>query len=112
MIKTKCIHDNPRKEDGTRICIMRYIRPSYRFDEWIIELSPSEFLLSLYRKSQIDWDSFEKMYINEMKSPDKIIIIDNLKNRSFKGETITLLCCEHDDSKCHRRLLKDIINNG
>jgi len=107
MIKTKCIYSKPEKEDGARICVMRYIKPSYKFDEWIIELAPSGFLLSLYKKSQIDWKTFEFMYINEMRT--KTTIINNLRDRSVNGETITLLCCEYEDSKCHRRLLKDII---
>jgi uncharacterized protein YeaO (DUF488 family) len=109
MIKTKCIFDPPCKNDGTRICVMRYVKPFYKYDEWSIILSPSEFLLNMYRRLDITWDTFERMYKKEMENADKQSLIKGLRERSLKGEIITLLCWEKEDTKCHRRLLKELI---
>lgn len=35
--------------------------------------------------------------------------IKELSRRSKEGEVITLLCFEHSDEKCHRRLVKGLI---
>lgn len=109
MIKTKCIFELPKKEDGTRICVMRYKKPFYKYDEWLVDLSPSEFLLNLYRTNDIDWKMFSFMYDKEMREKNKVSLIKSLRERSDGGEIITLLCWEKEDSKCHRRLLKELI---
>lgn len=109
MIKTKSILDRPSVNDGTRICVMRYIKPFYIYNEWIIDLAPSKLLLSMYRNGDIDWEGFETLYNKEMDSKTKMTIIKSLRKRSDDGEIITLLCWEKNDSKCHRRLLKGLI---
>ena len=51
-----------------------------------------------------------KRYLKEME--DKKELVKVLKGRSDGGEVITLLCWEKDDKFCHRRLLKDLIENS
>jgi len=109
MIKTKCIFESSSKDDGTRICVMRYKKPFYEYDEWLVDLSPSEFLLGLYRNNNIGWETFSSMYCKEMKNKNKLSLIKSLRERSDRGEIITLLCWEKEDFKCHRRLLKELI---
>ena len=109
MIKTKSILDPPSKDDGTRICVMRYVKPFYKYDEWLVDLAPSKYLLDSYRQYDITWEDYVPIYIEEMKAPSKVRLIDSLRERSNNGEVITLLCWEKDDSKCHRRLLKELI---
>ncbi len=109
MIKIKSILDKKSKEDGLRICVMRFVKNFYDYDEWIKELAPSIGLLNDYRNRKIDWSEYEKRYINEM--GDKKQLVKELKNKS-KFEVITLLCWERDDRFCHRRLLKKLIENS
>jgi len=109
MIKTKSILSPSSKEDGTRICVMRYIKPFYKYDEWLLDLAPSEYLLNSYRQYNITWEDYIPSYIEEMKKPNKERLIDSLRERSNNGEVITLLCWEKCDDQCHRRLLKELI---
>lgn len=108
MIKTKSILAKESVDDGTRICVMRWVRGFYKYDKWIKDLAPSPALLKSYMKYK-NWDLFEPSYKCEMK--DKQSLIRDLKERSDGGEIITLLCWEKTDDCCHRRLLKELIEN-
>ena len=77
-----------------------------RYNEWKTEFAPSEALLRSYKRKEIDWNEYEKRYVKEMEA--KIPALKEFAERSRK-EVITLLCAEHTDEKCHRRLLKNIL---
>lgn len=109
MIKTKSILAPTSEEDGTRICVMRSVRGFYKYDEYMKDLSPSQSLLKSYQNKKITWEQYEKLYNEEMKFKKQRI--KELKDRSDKGETITLLCWEKTDECCHRRLLKELIED-
>lgn len=112
MIKTKSVYcDKIKKEDGTRILVMRsWCRPlskeKAKIDEWKKELAPTKELLDDINNRRIDWPTYEKRYIEEMKSQKESI--KKLAERA-KTETITLLCKEPTDECCHRRLFKELI---
>jgi uncharacterized protein YeaO (DUF488 family) len=108
VIRTKSILGNRCREDGVRVCVMRFVRDSYDYDEWIRDLAPSIALLNDYRDKRIDWDEYEKRYMREMEGRKELI--QELKKRSDSGEVISLLCWEWDDRFCHRRLLKKLID--
>ena len=105
MLKSKSIQFPRAKDDGVRICVMRFVRSYYDFDEWYKELAPSITLLNDYKNKKILWQEYEKRYLEEIK--DKSSLLQKIKDLSEKGD-VTLLCCEKEDEFCHRRLL---INN-
>lgn len=104
MIKTKSIQEKSSHSDGRRISVMRFPKGSY--DEEYRDLAPSIGLLMNYKKKKIDWNEYEKRYDEEMKP--KKDLLKELAERA-KKETLTLLCFEKTDEKCHRRLLKTLI---
>jgi len=106
MIKTKSIQEKIEASDGKRISVMRFSKGSY--DEECRELAPSINLLMNYKKKKIDWPEYEKRYYEEMKP--KRHLIRELADRA-KKEILTLLCFEKTDEQCHRRLLKNLIEN-
>ena len=110
MIKVKSILDKKNKDDGVRICVMRFVKSFYKYDEWLRDLATSIELLNDYRKKGIDWSEYERRYFLEMEKKKELI--KELKKRSDEGEMITLLCWERDDKFCHRRLLKNLIENS
>ena len=110
MIKVKSILDRRSEDDGVRVCVMRFVKSFYDYDEWLRELAPSIELLNDYRKRRIDWNEYERRYFKEMETKKELI--KELRKRSDDGEVISLLCWEKDDSFCHRRLLKDLIENS
>ena len=109
MIRTRSVLEKKSEDDGTRICVMRFVRDSHDFDERLRDLAPSKELLNDYRKKKIPWSEYEKRHLQEMEQHSELI--RELKKRSDEGEVITLLCWEKDDSFCHRRLLKELIEN-
>jgi len=110
MIKIKSILDKKSEDDGVRICVMRFVKSFYDYDEWLRDLAPSIELLNDYRNKKIDWSEYEKRYLKEMENKKELI--SELKKRSDNGEVISLLCWEKDDRFCHRRLLKNLIENS
>ncbi|NCN03609.1 MAG: DUF488 domain-containing protein [Candidatus Pacebacteria bacterium] len=108
MLKTKSIEKRSSKKDGFRVCVMRRIRPEYKFDIWMPVISPSEKLLQKYViDKEIRWDEFKPLFKEEL-----------LKNRYFvqvlaamsQQKTVTLLCVEEDHSTCHRSIITDLIS--
>lgn len=88
---------------------MRFVKSFYDYNEWLRDAAPSINLLNDYRYKRINWDEYEQRYLKEME--DNKELIKELRKRSDEGEIITLLCWEKDDRFCHRRLLKNLINN-
>lgn len=119
-VKTKRWCDPTEKDDGYRLLVCRYRPRGVRkdaesWDGWCAELGPSrELHAEVYGKQgqAIPWSEFSQRYLQEMKSQDELI--GELAKLVAEGKTITLLCssaCE-DESRCHRTLLKQLIENS
>ncbi len=112
MIKTgKTVYESPDPSDGTRILVMtlwpRGVKRE-RIDEWRKELGCSRSLIQDWKSGRISWEELRDRYFDEMKSPEKRAMIRQLAQRAEKG-TITLLCTDKDETRCHRSLLKELI---
>ncbi len=109
MIRTARIYDPPSPDDGYRLLVMRFWPRGVRkdaVDAWAKELGPSAELLRAYRAGQIDWEEFASRYRAEVgESRD---LLEDLSRRA-RGGTVTVLCGCQDDSRCHRTLLKAIV---
>ena len=118
-IRTKKWNDPPSPDDGTRIFVARYWPRGLRkgeepWDEWLIQLAPSrELHAAWYGKrglGPISLDEYTKQYRQEMESQQEAI--GRLARRLLNGETLTLLCYCADPTKCHRTLLKSMIEKA
>jgi uncharacterized protein YeaO (DUF488 family) len=75
-------------------------------DAWDRDLGPSLSLLRRYRQGGVDWEAYRKEYEAEMKEkPEKLRA---LAQRAAEG-TVTLLCACRDESRCHRSVLKRLV---
>lgn len=108
-IKTKSIYEAEGPDEGYKLLIMRIwprgIRKD-RFDEWDKDLAPSPALLKDWLKKVIPFTEFRARYIKEMESQKEKI---KALARRAKKETITLFCHEREDTYCHRKMLKELI---
>jgi uncharacterized protein (DUF488 family) len=59
-------------------------------------------MLSSYRKKEIDWDTYESMYLDLIKERD---VASKLRPEEY--ESACLLCSEDTAHMCHRRLLAE-----
>jgi uncharacterized protein YeaO (DUF488 family) len=117
MIRTRRWNDPTQKGDGTRILICRY-RPrgvkkaDETWDEWVPDLGPSrELHHQVYSDEGLPWSDYKRRYLHEMKEAKPAFFIRALRERVKSGEAITLLCSSHctDENRCHRSLLKELI---
>lgn len=119
-IRTRRWNDPATSGDGERVLVCRY-RPrglpksKETWDVWIPALGPSRELHAAFwgkRGPPIGWPEYRKRYLAEMK--EQRARIDELGEKVRKGETITLLCSSActDESRCHRTLLKALIEEA
>lgn len=118
MIKTKRIYDPKEDSDGTRILITRKWprgQKKDRFDEWIKDLSPEEDTLNKWedsKRSEEDWKRYSVKFYPQMKESKAVDKIEELRQRSKKGEIITLLCYCEKGEHCHRYIVKSMIEGS
>lgn len=111
--------DEPKEEaDGLRILITRY-RPrglpksQETWDQWIPDLGPSKELLAAFKGKTghppIPWSAYRSAYLLEMRS--QATPIAELVRKIADGQRMTLLCASScvDERRCHRSLLREII---
>ena len=112
MIKSsKTVYDASSPDDGARILVMRLWPRGVRkdaVDEWLRELGTSIPLIKEWKGGRIRWAEFKARFFSEMEKPEKNVLIASFAERS-KDETITLLCSCKDESRCHRSILKELI---
>jgi len=109
MIRTKRIYDPPSPEDGYRLLVMRLWPRGVRkaaVDGWEKDLGPSHELLTSFRAGKLGWEDFAVRYREEMSGREELVGRYRDLGRS---ETVTLLCSCHDEARCHRTLLKEIL---
>ena len=120
MIKTKRWNDPAEPDDGFRLLVTRY-RPrgvskaDETWDAWDPHLGPSvELHAAVYGKGvpPIRWETYRRRYLLEMRKQKAKI--EELARRASGGEQITLLCSSAcvRESRCHRSILKELIERA
>jgi len=115
MIKTaKTIYDKREPEDGARILVMslwpRGVRKESA-DEWIKVLGTDKILIKEWKSGKVEWDEFRERYLIAAGTTDKKVIIKALATRA-KREVLTLLCSCREADRCHRTILKELIESS
>jgi uncharacterized protein YeaO (DUF488 family) len=114
VIKIKRIYDPPEKSDGVRILVDRLwprgiSKEKARIDEWLKVIAPSDQLRKWFGHEPVRWEEFQKQHRQELKSPEKQVLMRRLKSLVKKG-TITLLFAakdaEHNNAKALANFLK------
>ena len=118
-IRTRRWNDRLQHGDGTRVLICRWRPRGVRkadetWDEWRKVLAPSADLVAAFygkHAPPIGWTEYRRRYHAEMTEPAAQSEIAALGTRVATGETITILCSSAcvDETRCHRRLLRDLI---
>ena len=109
MIRTKRVYDPPSPDDGLRLLVMRLWPRGVSkaaVDGWEPGLGPSRQLLQAYRRGGMEWHEFARRYREEMAGQGELLA--RYRERGQR-ETLTLLCGCADESRCHRGLLKGLI---
>jgi len=99
------------REDYYKIAVTTFL--SYplqtKVDAWFNEVAPSRQLSEKIEKKEITWDEFAASYHIEMVTVAAQSKIKWIKDFS-KNKDVVLLCHEDEaDPRCHRHILKKII---
>ena len=116
-IQTRRWDDPPGSDEGLRVLVTRYrprglAKANETWDHWRPELAPSKALhAAAYAKVGlgIGWAEYRARYLTEMRTQSDAI--ESLAAVVRDGGAITLLCSSQCDreSRCHRSLLRDLI---
>jgi uncharacterized protein YeaO (DUF488 family) len=108
-VKTKRVYEKREPGDGYRVLVMRYWPRGIskdKVDLWEKELGAEPDLIKLWKGDAISWSEFAQRYRQAVASQQERI--KALAQRAAKG-TVTLLCSCPDERRCHRILLKELV---
>jgi uncharacterized protein YeaO (DUF488 family) len=109
--RTKRVKEPREPEDGTRVLVMRLwprgVKKTH-VDAWERDLGPPVELMRGFLDGKVPWADYKREYSKNVKKAGKEKLSE-LRSRAKKGETITLLCWCPDESRCHRSLLRAIL---
>jgi len=110
-VRTKRIYQPSERSDGFRVLIMRLwprgIRKG-RVDLWLKHLGAPLTLLREYRAGGVKWSDYRKRYLAGLKLPEAETALNELR-RLVARRRVTILCVCHDESRCHRGILKQVL---
>lgn len=78
------------------------------FDVWLPLLAPSSQLVGAYRSGKLTCREFFRHYRTEMRQPETRHVVE-LVAAAARGQPIHLGCFCEDPAKCHRSVLKELI---
>ena len=110
----KTVYDKAEESDGTRLLVMTFWPRGVKKEavhEWLRGAGTSPLLISAWKSEELSWPEFRERYRSEMASPEKRALIKELAKRA-KEETLTLLCSCRDANRCHRTVLKELIEEA
>ncbi len=115
MILTGSVYDSDslKADTGVRILVTRYWPRGVKkgaIDLWLKELGTEPGLITEWKSGSVDWEDFSKRYISGLKSDEAIAALCALREKNNKaGGRVILLCTCKKQERCHRRLLKELI---
>jgi uncharacterized protein YeaO (DUF488 family) len=110
-IRLKRIYDPPSEDDGYRVLSTRYWPrgiPKSRVDEYTTKTAPSRALLREFKHEGLTWEDYVPRYLEEMTAPEAMTTIARFAKLAG-SKTITLMCICADEQRCHRSLLRHLI---
>lgn len=111
-IRTKCIYEKAERADGYRVLVMRLWPRGIRkdaVDAWERDLGTPTELIKEWKSGSVPWAGFARRYRAAMRSQEERMAA--LASRAER-ENVTLLCGCRDESRCHRLLLKELIQKA
>lgn len=99
------------KEDYYKVAVSSTLSYNIqnKLDAWFIDLAPSKLLDEKLDRGLINWNEFSDLYKQEMNNTFSKSKIKWIKEYS-KNKDIVILCFEEESiSKCHRHILKEMI---
>jgi uncharacterized protein YeaO (DUF488 family) len=110
-VRSKSIYEPEAPDDGARFLTTNYWPRGVskeRAGTYLRVLAPSRPLLRAFKDGEIDWPAYEVRYLDEMRSDAAQEQIAELAHRAA-SDVVTVMCVCKDEARCHRRLLRGLI---
>jgi len=110
-VLAKSIYEPASADDGVRFLTTNYWPRGVskeRGGTYVRVLGPSRDLLHAFKQGEITWPEYEARYLEEMQGERQREEIARIADFA-RSETVTVMCMCKDDSACHRRLLRELI---
>lgn len=107
----KTVYDKPSRSDGKRILVMRFWPRGVRkesVDLWLKDVGTDPKLIKEWKAGKLSWGEYQKRYLHYMKGELQRNLVKEIASYARKGP-ITLLCTDKDPNRCHRSILKKLI---
>lgn len=114
MIKTKSVYEPNSGEDGLRVLVTRYWPRGVKkgsVDEWVKGLGTPPELIKGWKAGTIEWEDLSRGYMDYLATEAGRTALQDLDAlvKSRAGKTVTLLCTCKAGDKCHRYILKNVL---
>ncbi len=110
MVKTKSVYEPRGADDGLRLLVTRYWPRGVskgEVDRWFKELGTAPELIKRWKAGQIPWETFRESYIAGLEP----VVFSELQEVLKGAGAVTLLCVCKDGGRCHRSILKEMLEN-
>ena len=114
MVKTKSVYEPRGADDGLCLLVTRYWPRGVSkdaVDRWFKELGTPPELIKLWKAGNIPWEGFRESYIAGLSTEAKSVAFSELAEIVKGAGTVTLLCVCKDEARCHRGILKEMLEN-
>jgi len=108
-VRTKTVYEKAGPGDGRRVLVMRFWPRGVRKESvngWEKELGTPADLIKDWKAGRVTWQEFSRRYRTAVASQKERIA--QLTAAATEG-TVTLLCSCRDEGRCHRSILKRLI---
>lgn len=107
----KTVYDKASPDDGKRILVMRFwprgVRRE-RVDLWLKDVGTDPKLIKDWKGGKVTRAEYEKRYYHDMEGELQRKLVKEIAEFAREGP-ITLLCTDKDPNRCHRSLLKELV---
>ncbi|MBI1958642.1 MAG: DUF488 family protein [Candidatus Rokubacteria bacterium] len=114
MIRTKRIYEPGEIQDGNRVLVMRLWPRGIRkeaVDLWLRDLGAEPANIKAWKAGRLEWPEMRRRYLAGLRRPEARAALARLRALARLG-TVTLLCSCEDETRCHRGLLKQALNQA
>ncbi len=113
MIKVKRVYEPASQDDGLRILVDRLwprglTKEGAAIYKWVKEVAPSDNLRKWFSHDPKKWEEFKRRYREELKAPEKMAILEEIKKMAKAG-TVTLLFGAREERYNNAVALKEIL---
>ncbi len=113
MLKIKRAYEPKEPTDGERILIDRLwprgvSKAEAGIDVWMKDMGPSTELRKWFGHDPEKWEEFKKRYLEELSSPEKTRLLEDIAQRARKG-TVTLIYSAKDTEHSDVKVLEELI---